>query len=1311
MTTTVHKLLLLVLICSSAAVYADLPQTEKDALTEIRTAYSLAWDVNNPCLSSVKCNADKTHVIEINFSTTGNNLPAFPNVLSKLPNLVTLAINGDVPIPNTFWNFGPVCVISSIRLSLLETVPADWGNSFPLSLTSIMVSKYLPTSIPSTIFNNQLQKLTISNGGTDLELPALGTGPVGNIVLININGNGFSLPAEGAVLDFTSKQVFNRANIVSAPKFMSGLNYPGLKFNSFQGLGNAISISGTTFNLSNIDILTNYNTINIVSNALEGPFPSGTLYKSVKMLNLANNLLSGPIPSALCNLPVNFPANGLNLAKNKFTGNVPTCFLCEIDQWASAFAQNNFDNFDSSTVYTGCPTFNLTTSTVIVPTTGGKAVFDGTDLGWIANFSASSPVMTVTAPNTQVTITVPVGSGAPKAYEYTFHQTRQPVSISIGYVPPTISNFFVDANSLVINGLNFGNNMAVASLLVNDVAVQITSIDHKKITVSPSPVSMTQSFNVSLNVADQTVNSTFTFGLTLGVTTCSSIPAGKAGNITIVGGVFSELVSVSVAGTACQVISSTATKIICTADGMTPAPENGDALPVAINTRVLSGTFYVFFYTTEYACTNCSSHGVCSTSSGQCLCNFGWGGLDCNTMVASARVPKAPVSLGSGLTNLPGYDISYNISLAYLREIDQSGAFVRTLALKDAKWTELNSTHIATFTSDPVIVNVLTTFYSQSSPVTFAGESFTAMPNSVKYIVTVTSWAFANTNNSLQVIYQTAASDSCIQINKDPSPAISYEIQADDSILITRFSHRMIVDSKVKQTSISILPSTDPLLVPASDDDVTNTLTAMTVSHFSTDAVLDPNFGLVLREDSLTLCPKSEPNDSWKLPVIIVCAVIGAILLGIAIGLLVKYCLKRRHGLVYELVGGIFVEVLGGGDMKSVLRTSTVRVAIVALFVLAAVRYGPKYGKISDLDESGLPRIKPLEDGTIPPTIFISMGAYRDIRCAQTLDYIFGQAMHPERIFVGLVDQGSEKLEPMKPAYDDYPDSLCYRYLNTSHALIKHNVRRMALKIEETHGPTYARYLASTLYRNETYFMQIDSHIRFIKHWDAFAISDHRALRGIAPDGPNGVPMAVLSTYPKSFDNTTVGLPLDDQKTVPRLCHANYANHNGLITFYSHYVARTEVPEECPFVAAGYFFGPGYLLETVPFDPHLYNLFEGEEITFTIRLWTNGFRAYAPTVNINYHFYGRQGEPKFWEDLKNYGDDMTNSVARVKYILGLNTTQVDLSLPPYTDIEPYDIKDKSLVKAYFDRFDMDFEAKTMNIDKWCHDGPTYKKPE
>jgi hypothetical protein len=69
----------------------------------------------------------------------------------------------------------------------------------------------------------------------------------------------------------------------------------------------------------------------------------------------------------------------------------------------------------------------------------------------------------------------------------------------------------------------------------------------------------------------------------------------------------------------------------------------------------------------------------------------------------------------------------------------------------------------------------------------------------------------------------------------------------------------------------------------------------------------------------------------------------------------------------------------------------------------------------------------------------------------------------------------------------------------------------MRIKHYEGKGPTWARYLAANLWSGQEYFLQIDSHTRFVKNWDAKCIEMMKRLDA------KGINKAVLSHYARDI--------------------------------------------------------------------------------------------------------------------------------------------------------------------------------------------------
>ena len=253
-------------------------------------------------------------------------------------------------------------------------------------------------------------------------------------------------------------------------------------------------------------------------------------------------------------------------------------------------------------------------------------------------------------------------------------------------------------------------------------------------------------------------------------------------------------------------------------------------------------------------------------------------------------------------------------------------------------------------------------------------------------------------------------------------------------------------------------------------------------------------------------------------------------------------------------------------------------------------------------------------------TIFVSVASYRDAVCVDTVKALFEMASHPERVFVGVCEQNQQDSEACIPR--DFKWA--------------HRVRRLTIPHTEAKGPTYARYLCSTLYRGETYFCQIDSHSKFAKGWDAEAVAMLRACPS---------KKAVLSHYPHDWSEAQGG-----NHNVPVLCKSAF-DKNGVPTFEAVALAASKAPKPVPFTSGGFVFGPGTMLTEVAYDPDLPHLFQGEEILYSARLWTSGYDFFTPTTNIVYHQYGRDSAPKFWGEVPGFADSQKATYAKVTRLL------------------------------------------------------------
>ena len=306
--------------------------------------------------------------------------------------------------------------------------------------------------------------------------------------------------------------------------------------------------------------------------------------------------------------------------------------------------------------------------------------------------------------------------------------------------------------------------------------------------------------------------------------------------------------------------------------------------------------------------------------------------------------------------------------------------------------------------------------------------------------------------------------------------------------------------------------------------------------------------------------------------------------------------------------------------------------------------------------------------------IFVSIASYRDRECKKTIHSLFENAVSPLSVFVGVCEQNKIKKEGCGccPQYDS---QIRFKHLNYT----------------EAKGPTFARYWCSLLWQGEELYLQIDSHMKFVPEWD---VKCFKMMRQASQK--NGNPKVVISAYPPTPNQMKL-------KGAPAMCNAKY--NQSLPSFAASWAPAAEapVPSPRPFVAAGLMLLPGTFLYSVPFDPYLPHLFQGEELLLSARLWTHGYDMYTPNQKICSHDYGRKGEPKFWDDHKE-AECRANAVKRAKIILGI-VLKTSI-LPDFLiDTNLYGLGSDRTIEAFWKKAEIDPVSKKATSS--CHE--LYKK--
>lgn len=277
-------------------------------------------------------------------------------------------------------------------------------------------------------------------------------------------------------------------------------------------------------------------------------------------------------------------------------------------------------------------------------------------------------------------------------------------------------------------------------------------------------------------------------------------------------------------------------------------------------------------------------------------------------------------------------------------------------------------------------------------------------------------------------------------------------------------------------------------------------------------------------------------------------------------------------------------------------------------------------------------------------TIFIHIASYRDSELVKTIDNALQRAKYPQRLTFGICMQDTTE-DYEKFPYKNHPQ-----------------VKIIFILYTDTKGCCFARHKADSLFNDENYILQLDSHHRFIQNWDTILINYLHKCPSKKP---------ILSTYVNTYE--TGGLnDITITDTKPCRMHA-YKFDNNLVMFRPNYITNNnlfnDIPQPTLFISGHFIFTYGYWKHEVPYDPLLY--FTGEEHTLAVRSFTNGWDIFYPPIPIICHMYTRQGRTKQWDDDKEWWKLDDVSKQRVHNILTSSTNYGVYGLGKLRSLDEY----------------------------------------
>ncbi len=236
----------------------------------------------------------------------------------------------------------------------------------------------------------------------------------------------------------------------------------------------------------------------------------------------------------------------------------------------------------------------------------------------------------------------------------------------------------------------------------------------------------------------------------------------------------------------------------------------------------------------------------------------------------------------------------------------------------------------------------------------------------------------------------------------------------------------------------------------------------------------------------------------------------------------------------------------------------------------------------------------------------MSIAAYRDPELGPTIEDCLAKARFPERLRFGVCWQHAAD-EPAPSCFD-------------GRAAREGRIDVVDVDWTESGGMCWARAESMKLWRGEDWFLQLDSHHRFVPGWDVVLTEQAAAT---------GSPRPVLTTYAPAY---RPGEP-DPVTAAPLRIEFDRFTDEGIAMQrpgrLEGWEQRTR-PYRGRFASGHLFFAPGRFVEEVPWDPELY--FTGDEITLAVRTFTHGYDLFVPSRLVLWHAYANRSRPKHWND-------------------------------------------------------------------------------
>lgn len=305
-------------------------------------------------------------------------------------------------------------------------------------------------------------------------------------------------------------------------------------------------------------------------------------------------------------------------------------------------------------------------------------------------------------------------------------------------------------------------------------------------------------------------------------------------------------------------------------------------------------------------------------------------------------------------------------------------------------------------------------------------------------------------------------------------------------------------------------------------------------------------------------------------------------------------------------------------------------------------------------------------------TIFVAIAAYLDYEIRHTILDCIHKAKFPENLYFGVCLQYDDREGIDKNCIDDLQK--------------KYNIKIVKYHHTQSMGGCWARNLAQKLHGNQKYTLQVDSHTRFIQHWDELVINDFLLLKD------SGVKKPVISFLPPHYfrnDSRGIDYQFDQLESLDKINIPLFRDITDeywpVYGGYSNVRSTEFKPVNVKILYGGFIFSEIKWIKEIEQDPEHY--YTGEEFALAIRSYTHGYDIYTPSHVIAWHRCHFIPLPKHYtNNPEQIGSSMhRKAMVRLKYLiegtgdLGKYSIGKERTIEDYGKFAGIDFKSKKLL--------------------------------